>query len=179
MASPSVDQLRSPFENVFQILPQGHDKALKQAFYNTAATLFVVVVCCAAVAVYYILEHFLGPLLWAVLCGTFLYPFKNKLTSVVRAWLQSLTASGTPLIVGTILLPIQVLDKASSKFGSFVWDNIYLVLGACGALPFLYLIFYLWPIGEILQFFYTTFLVTYEALGYFSAVWVSIYIVKC
>ena len=175
MATPSSEQLKSPFENVFQILPQGHDKALKQAFYNTAATLFVVIVCCAAVAVYYILEHFLGPLLWAVLCGTFLFPFKNTLTSVVRAWLQSLHDSGTPLIVGTVLLPIHVLDNASTSFGVLIWDNIYLVIGACAALPFLYLIIYLWPIGEIFQFLYTSFIVVYEALGYFSAIWVGFF----
>lgn len=174
MATPTTaESLRSPFENVFQILPQGHDKALKQAFYNTAATLFVVIVCCAAVAVYYILEHFLGPLLWAVLFGTFLFPFKSTLTSVVRTWLQSLTSSGTPLIVGTVLLPVQVLDRTSSRFGTFVWSNLYAVLGACIALPIVYLVFYFWPIGDILNFFYATFIVTYDALGYFSAIWVS------
>lgn len=176
MASPTLDYLRSPFDNVFQILPQGHDKALKQAFYNTGATLFVVFACCAAVAVYYILEAFLRPLLWAVLCGTFLHPFKNTLTSLVQSWLKALRTSGTPLAVGTILLPIQVVDQTSETLGTFIFGNVKLLTSVSLGLPAVYLLYYFGPLSQILDAIHSTLLFIYHALGYFSSpAWVRIY----
>ena len=174
MASPTLEYLRSPFGNVFQSLPQGHDKAIKQACYNTAATLFAVVVCCGAVAVYHILEAFLRPLLWAVLCGTFLHPFKNTLTTVVQGWLKGLRTSGTPLAVGTALIPIRVLDKLSGMLGCIISSHLKLILGAGACLTATYLLYYFGPLQQILVICQTVFYFVYDALGYFSAIWVSL-----
>ena len=149
MASPTLEYLRSPFENFYHILPQGHDKALKQAFYNTGATLFVVLVCCASVAVYYILEAFLRPLLWAILCGTFLHPFKNTLTSLIRRWLKHQRNSGTPLLVGGCLIPLTVLNGLTDSVGSLLWGNLKLVLSATVGLPLVYTFYYFWPLQTI------------------------------
>lgn len=104
MASPSLEY----FNSVFQYVPQGHEKALKQAFYNTAANIFILFACAALIAVYFILNPFLRPLCWAVLCGTFLYPFKRSLTNVLKKWLNGLRTSDTPFAVGLVILPVQV-----------------------------------------------------------------------
>ena len=172
MASPTAGSLRSPFENIAHILPEGHDKALKQAFYNTAASLFAVVVCGAAVAVYYILEAFLQPLLWAVLCGTFLYPFKNTLTTLVQRWLQSLRKSGTPILIGVFILPFQIINRLSDKLGDFLTAQWKVLLAAVLGLPALYLVYHFGPLQQILSIFMYIFYFLYDALGYFSAIWV-------
>ncbi len=40
---------------------------------------------------------------------------------VVRGWLRGLRKSGTPLIVGTVLLPVQVVDTAAEKLGNVIY----------------------------------------------------------
>ena len=172
MASPTAESVRSPLDSVFHILPQGHDKPLKQAFYNTAATLFILVACSAAVAVYYILEAFLRPLLWAVLCGTFLHPFKNKLSSVIRGWLKGLRESGTPLFVGTLLIPVQVVDYTSESIGSFLVKHYKALLGLACGLVSLYFLYYFGLLLHIFNIVRGVFSVVYDILGIFSALWV-------
>lgn len=172
MASPTQEQSRSPFGNMFQMLPQGHEKALNQAFYNTAANLFAVVVCFAAVAVYYILEAFLRPLLWAVLCGTFLHPFKNTLTRIVERWLHGIKDSHTPLLLGTVLLPFQVVDKVSESVGTAISQNMKGIIAVCIGLPMTYLLYHFGPLQQMFDCLYALGYYVYHFLGYFSAIWV-------
>ena len=176
----SRDSLRSPFQNVMNILPQGADnKPLKQAFYNTAATLFAVLVCVAALAVYYILQAFLKPLLWAVLCGTFLHPFKHTLTFYVTGWLKSLRDSGTPLVVGTALLPVQILDRSAEVVGSTLFRKWKVLLSLAIVLPCVYLFYKFAPLQQLFGVLLAVCYFVYDAVGYFSAIWVSQAFVRC
>jgi len=177
MASPSISRefLRSQFGHVFQILPEGHDKALKQAFYSTAATLFVVLACCAAVAVYHILLPFLRPLLWALLCGTVLFPLKYRLVTMSRKWLSGLQKSGTPLILGTVLLPVTMADSAVTKAAGIL--QCYLVPLAVVAvlLPTVYFLVYVWLGQAFLDALLAIFSFFDNIVGYFHAFWVSLF----
>lgn len=110
---------RTSFFDISNIVPQGHEKALKQAFYNVAAILFVVFVFVAGIAVYYVLEPFLQPLLWAVLFGSVLHPLKHSLTVVLKNWLKSLHSTSTPLALGVMMFPLGIVDRISEAMWNF------------------------------------------------------------
>ena len=187
----SFESLSSPFTAVFtSVGVQQNEKALKLAFYNTAALVFVALSGCAAVAVYYVLEPFLRPLLWAGLCGAFLYPFKWKLTQVVRGFLRSLRESNTPLVLGAMVVPFQLANKSSDLVGSFVIRKIRIFVIFCLIAAGVYIMYIIQPFHEIvwilkgsglvvhrlLDFFYNPYLVSifvYVAVPFFT--WFIVY----
>ncbi|GAB1600200.1 transmembrane protein 245-like isoform X1 [Argonauta hians] len=172
MASPSFEYFRSSFDNVFQILPQGHEKALKKALYNTAANFFVIFASLVVVAVYFVLQAFLRPLLWAVLCGTFLYPFKRTLTSVLRSWLQGLHESGTPFAAGVVLIPIKSVNDISEIISNTLIKHLKLIIVGAVGLPCLNLLYYFGPIDSIFSWIYNFFFFLYKIIQCFSSGWV-------
>ncbi|XP_072754587.1 transmembrane protein 245 isoform X2 [Anoplolepis gracilipes] len=128
-----MDNVRSPMDNLFNMLSgfsAGHEKALKQGIYNAVALFFLCLVSAAGYGLYIILSPFVKPLIWALLCGSVLFPFKYSLATTVQSWFAQVEASRSPLIVNVSLLPVHIFDNISENLGSFLWTRIKYIVGA-------------------------------------------------
>ena len=97
-------------------LVQKHEEAWTQACFNAVAFVFVFITGCICLAVYYVLEPFLHPLMWAVLVGMVLHPFKFATTSQIKEWLTYLDTSGIPLSLGLLLSPAFLFNWLTQYF---------------------------------------------------------------
>uniref|UniRef100_A0A4W5LUU4 Transmembrane protein 245 n=1 Tax=Hucho hucho TaxID=62062 RepID=A0A4W5LUU4_9TELE len=154
-----------------------------QAFYNTGALIFVAICCGAAVLVFFILEAFLRPLLWAVLCGTFLHPFKHSLARLGRSWLNGLQDTGTPILLGTLLVPVWCFNHGVDFLGALVLERLTVLLVIGAGAPLIYFFYLFWSvigmqviighvcdvIGSALDCFHSVWVIT-VVLGYVLAV---------
>ncbi|KAK9309396.1 hypothetical protein QLX08_000886 [Tetragonisca angustula] len=186
-----MDSTRSPMDNLFNMLSgfsADHKKALKQGIYNAVALFFLCLVSAAGFGLYIILRPFVKPLIWALLCGSVLFPFKYSLTTIVQSWFEKTEASHTPLIINLMVLPAQIVDKISDSIGSFLWEHIKYIasvfLLAASALTIYHytptiLSCLIWRIclifNAVFGFFITTcntFVITFILIGYLSVLYV-------
>lgn len=186
-----MDSTRSPMDNLFNMLSgfsADHKKALKQGIYNAVALFFLCLVSAAGFGLYIILRPFVKPLIWALLCGSVLFPFKYSLTTIVQSWFEKTEVSHTPLIINLMVLPVQIVDKVSDSIGSFLWKHIKYIasvfLLTASALTIYHytptiLSCLIWRIclifNAVFGFFITTcntFAITFILIGYLSVLYV-------
>ncbi|XP_034243899.1 transmembrane protein 245 isoform X1 [Thrips palmi] len=134
------------FNNVWNFLGgslglQGHEKALKNALYNALAMLLLVVCCAAFYALVFVLDPFLKPLLWALLLGSVLHPFKYSLVYSVKNWIDVLETRGTPIAVAFVMIPVSAFDRFSDRIGDLIYKNLRIIFYLSAALPLMLILY--------------------------------------
>ena len=82
--------------------------------------LFVLACGICALLAYYILEPFVPSILWSLLAGAFLFPWKNRFASRVHSYLHRLEANADLLCVALFIeLPCQCVDRTLEATGPF------------------------------------------------------------
>lgn len=139
---------RSPLENIFNIiggLPQGHDKPVKHALYNAVALFLLALICAAGWALFFILEPFFKPLVWALLVGSVLHPLKYSLREQFRRWFKEIEDSGTPIVLGLCVLPISITNNISEFIGSNLIRYIKTIVAIVVTVVALHILYYYTP----------------------------------
>ncbi|CAF3503185.1 unnamed protein product [Rotaria sp. Silwood1] len=122
----SVLRLRSTTKSL-----QRDPETFRTAFIHSAAILFVLVCGACALLAYRILEPFLRSILWSILAGAFLFPFKNHLTLKTRYFLRQLDTDSHLLFYGLlILLPLRTIDRTIDSIFPFIkkkWKELLII----------------------------------------------------
>ncbi|KAK4885062.1 hypothetical protein RN001_001333 [Aquatica leii] len=137
-------EYRSPLENVFSFisgLPRGHDKPVKHALYNAIALFALFLSCAASYALYVILGPFIKPLMWAVLAGSVLHPFKCSLAKKLKSWFNSMEESGTPIFIEVFIAPINIINSLSDFIGDKLLKYIKIIITIAVIIPLLHVIY--------------------------------------
>ena len=97
----------SPFFNdvITNLIPV-HEKGIRIGFYNSISLIFLLFVSIVIYYCYWVLKPFLQPLVWAILCGSALHPFKRKLLLCSGKWISDVKSERKSIILTTFVSPL-------------------------------------------------------------------------
>lgn len=120
------------------------DNAFRMAMFNGIAGVVVLMVIITTCGIYFILQPFFKPLLWALVCGSVLHPFKLAIAERVRTKIIKLESDSKPLYLSVLCLPLSLILKASDSLGNFLIAYRILLFRTIGCLcSFLLIYFYI------------------------------------
>lgn len=110
-------------EVVYSLISYNRQKGFQTTIFHSLAILLSISILFLLTQVYLIFLPCLKALLWALLCGSALYPFKAILDQSVESWLDELNQTERPFCVGFILLPFKSISKLYLLLIHFVAQN--------------------------------------------------------
>lgn len=147
--SPGFKRASDSFNQMWYNLKNVNQSSLKGALYN----FVIVIVVASTVAVCLVLGPFLKPLLWSVLIGAVLFPFKSSMSFSLKRWFHRLEEDDTHLLVGLALAPLEALESFGQYLTSVFIKHMQILI--CGASALLMLSLF----------------ISYAPKGFFYALW--------
>lgn len=120
---------------------ENDDNAFKMAMFNGIAVLIVVLFAVTASGIYFILQPFLKPLLWALISGSVLHPIKKILAVKLRTEVTKLESDSKPFYLTVVCIPFSIVFKTADSLGNFIISYRSLLLKAIGFLCSLLLVY--------------------------------------
>ena len=152
MNTPRKKHMRSPYagsrleksisvlETVTTMVPIAHKKALTQALYTTGTIATFLIFAVTSYYTYDVLKVFIKPLLWALLCGSVLFPLKHKLHQYTEKKLKDFQEENKLMVLEVILLPYYMFSWVSELIGSSFTNHFKMILMSfilCGGVKLL------------------------------------------
>ena len=96
-----------------------------------------------------------------------------SVVTTTRQWLGGLQDSGTPLLLGTVILPLSVADSAVTKAATVLQRYVIPIAVVGILLPAIHFVIFVWLGQAFLDAVLAVFSFADNVVGYFHALWVG------
>lgn len=146
-----------------------NNQSFKYNFLIVIAVFVFAVVCV-------ILAPFIKPLLWAFLMGAVLFPFKRKLSQLLKKWFDLLEDNETNVFVAMCLAPVQTTEHSGRILVNWLKEHWQIIVAGLGIATCSKLLYYYAPKG-FLCFLWKTVLLGHSIFAYLIS-FLNIYLVS-